>query len=189
MRYDVSFNYEWIMHTIEDLITIFNECFEKSHNTILVRGDDEPIYLPSSDEHPSHRVIFAHGFFASALHESSHWLIAGEQRRKLIDFGYWYVPDGRSGDEQKLFEKVEIKPQALEWILSKACGFPFRISLDNLNGGPEDTENFKMNIYNQVKLYLEKGLPERAKTLKNALCSFYKTSHDMKLEDFDINTL
>ncbi|PPS58814.1 hypothetical protein CRX72_23640 [Pantoea sp. BRM17] len=61
----------------------------------LIKGDDEPIYLPADAESPWHRVVFAHGFYASALHEISHWCIAGDARRQQVDFGYWYCPDGR----------------------------------------------------------------------------------------------
>lgn len=60
--------------------------------------------------------------------------IAGEQRRLLPDLGYWYAPDGRTAEQQALFEQVEIKPQAIEWLFSKAFGRKFRVSLDNLTG-------------------------------------------------------
>ena len=78
--------------------------------------------------------MFAHGFYASGLHEISHWCIAGEARRQLVDFGYWYCPDGRDAQTQSEFEAVEIKPQALEWMFCVAAGFPFNVSCDNLNG-------------------------------------------------------
>lgn len=45
----------------------------------------------------------------------------GEKRRQLVDFGYWYAPDGRSAEQQELFQAVEVKPQAMEWILSPAA--------------------------------------------------------------------
>lgn len=60
----------------------------------------------------------------------------GKERRKLEDFGYWYEPDGRSEERQRDFEKVEVKPQALEWILATAAGFRYFASADNLNGNP-----------------------------------------------------
>lgn len=177
------------MHQYQDLIAIFNHCFLKGYNTLLVKGEDEPLYLPSDDQEPHHRIFFAHGFFASALHECSHWLIAGEARRKLVDFGYWYAPDGRSSEEQKLFQVVEVKPQALEWILSMASGFPFRLSIDNLNGDPCDSKAFANAVHLQVKKYLEEGLSERAEMLKKALCAFYKVDPDFRIEHFDLNSL
>ncbi len=68
-------------HDYQDLIRIFNQCFEADYNTRLVRGDDEPIYLPADAERTYHAIYFAHGFYSSGLHEIAHWLIAGPQRR------------------------------------------------------------------------------------------------------------
>ncbi len=56
-------------HSYQDLIAIFNATFFEHYNTKLELGGDEPIYLPADDQIPHHRIIFAHGFFASALHE------------------------------------------------------------------------------------------------------------------------
>lgn len=172
------------MHHYQDLITLFNSCFFERYNTLLVKGDDEPLYLPADEKRLHNELFFAHGFFASALHESSHWLIAGKERRKLVDFGYWYVPDGRNEAEQSLFQSVEVKPQALEWILAKAANFRFRVSVDNLNGQESDVTPFKQAVYNQVKTYCEQGLPERAETFRQALCRFYQTDPKLRFEDF-----
>ncbi len=177
------------MHDYQDLIAIFNDCFLGKYNTRLVKGGDEPIYTPANDKQAHHELIFAHGFFASALHECAHWLIAGDERRKLVDFGYWYVPDGRTAEQQEIFQRVEIKPQALEWILSKAAGSKFRISIDNLNGSEADTEQFKLNVYEQVKYFCEEGLNERASTLRTALCHFYTTRHELTIDDFQLSSL
>ncbi|WP_367606621.1 elongation factor P hydroxylase [Legionella sp. W05-934-2] len=173
-----------IDHQYQDLINIFHACFFKSHNTKLVRGGSEPIYLPADNQRPYHAIYFAHGYFSSALHEVSHWLIAGDKRRQLEDFGYWYVPDGRSESEQTLFEQVEAKPQALEWILSRACGYRFQISVDNLNGAPVDLAMFKKAILLQVKAYCMKGLPERARIFHEALALFYGRPLSFRIEDF-----
>lgn len=177
------------MHKYQDLITIFNDCFSKEYNTLLVKGTDEPLYLPASETQSYNALFFAHGFFASALHECSHWLIAGEKRRALVDFGYWYVPDGRSSSEQSLFQSVEIKPQALEWILSKACGYRFQTSIDNLNGSESDTYAFRLAVYNQVRSYCENGLSSRAETFRLALARFYKTPLVLTVEDFSLEEL
>lgn len=177
------------MHHYQDLIALFNQCFLEKYNTVLVKGTDEPLYLPADENRPHHTIFFAHGYFASALHECSHWLIAGENRRKLADFGYWYEPDGRTAEQQKLFESVEVKPQAMEWILSRAADHTFRLSIDNLNGVESDTSAFKNAVYNQVKTYFEKGLPKRAELFRNSLCSFYNTPLPLKIEDFDFESL
>lgn len=177
------------MQQYQDLITIFNDCFFETYNTRLVKGLDEPIYLPADQERAHNELFFAHGYFASALHESAHWLVAGPERRKQVDFGYWYEPDGRSIQQQKLFQSVEIKPQAIEWILSMATGYHFRVSIDNLNGCQTDTDSFKQAIYQQVKTYCQQGLPKRAETYRKALCHFYGTSPELKIENFDIQTI
>lgn len=158
-----------------ELVAIFNRLFQHSENTVLLRGDSEPVYLPADRDNRYHRVIFAHGFFASALHEIAHWCIAGPARRQRVDYGYWYAPDGRDVDQQRAFEQVEVRPQALEWILSKACSKPFRISIDNLNGVQTDSTLFKHRVYRQVLAYCSNGLPDRAQLLVAALQEFYRS--------------
>lgn len=177
------------VHLYETLITIFNECFLEKFNTRLVKGENEPLYRPANDKQLHHELIFAHGFYASALHECSHWLIAGDTRRQLVDFGYWYEPDGRTAQQQALFLQAEIKPQALEWILSIASGFRFRISIDNLNGSDYDTEQFKLAVYQQVKHLCEVGLSDRAAIFRHALCDYYQTSRILKIDDFDQSSI
>ena len=172
------------VHRYQDLITIFNNCFAEQYNTKLVKGGDEPLYLPADENRPYNALFFAHGFFSSALHECSHWLIAGAERRCQVDFGYWYAPDGRTAAQQQLFQQVEVKPQAMEWILSTAAKHPFRVSIDNLNGEESDTENFKQAIYQQVAAYCDQGLSVRAELLRNALCRFYGTDCDLKIVAF-----
>ena len=161
------------MHHYEDLITLFNHCFESTHNTQLICGDDEPIYLPADETHPYNRIVFAHGFFSSALHECAHWFIAGAARRTQVDYGYWYEPDGRTVEQQAAFQQVEVKPQAMEWVLSTAAGFPFQYSIDNLDGEETDPESFKQAVQKQVRTYTQQGLPERAAQFHKALCDFY----------------
>ena len=177
------------VHQYQDLIKIFNDCFFERYNTLLVKGADEPIYLPADENRPHNELYFAHGFFASALHESSHWLIAGESRRKLVDFGYWYAPDGRSAEQQELFQSVEVKPQAIEWILSVAAGYRFRVSVDNLNGSESKTDEFKNAVHRQVKTYCEQGLSTRAESFRQGLSRFYGTPFHLNSEDFDMKSL
>ncbi|WP_242521592.1 elongation factor P hydroxylase [Motiliproteus sp. SC1-56] len=160
-------------HHWQDLRDIFDRLFYSSHNTRLVCGSEEPVYLPADAECAHHRVIFARGYFASALHEISHWCIAGPQRRKCEDYGYWYRPDGRSPQEQTQFEQVEARPQGLEWIFARACGFPFRVSVDNLNGSAGDSGPFKERVLAEARRLLEAGLAPRAQCLTVALADFY----------------
>lgn len=155
------------------LIELFNHTF-KAFNTELVRGEEEPLYLPASESKPA-QVIFAHGYYASALHEIAHWCQAGKARRELEDYGYWYCPDGRDAAQQAEFEKVEIKPQAIEWGLTLAAGRKFHVSTDNLNGAEPDRVGFQAKVHEQVLRYLEEGFPPRAETLIQALQQHYGT--------------
>ncbi|VTU07696.1 elongation factor P hydroxylase [Actinobacillus porcinus] len=183
-------------HTLEDIISIFNACFADEFNTRLIKGGDEPIYIPANHKSEGYEVLpynaiyFARGFYSSALHEIAHWLVAGEERRKLEDFGYWYEPDGRSAERQRDFEKVEVKPQAIEWVLATAAGFRYFASADNLNGQPGDSTPFKQAVYAQVKEYAERGyLPKRAEKLRKALAEFYGTENTINLAQFDITKI
>lgn len=169
-----------MQHSINDLIILFNRSFEHSENTILVAGDNEPIYLPADENAKQHRIIFAHGFFASALHECAHWCIAGMQRRLQVDYGYWYCPDGRDASQQMEFAKVEAKPQALEWILSQACGHAFVISLDNLSGESVDITPFRQAVLKQIKHFQSQGVNARTERLIQALASYYQRSADYR---------
>lgn len=172
-----SHNSEPMNHNPDDLIMLFNDLFREKHRTILVKGSDEPEYLPASEPDGLARVVFAHGFFASALHEIAHWCLAGAHRRTLHDYGYWYCPDGRTLEQQQAFESVEIKPQAIEWLFSLAAGSRFHISVDNLAGnGAANDQTFRANVLKQAKHYLEHGLPERAQAFFETLKDFYKTS-------------
>ena len=81
---------------IQDIIAIFDRVFSTRENTRLIKGNDEPWYIPANKDCNYHQVVFAHGFFSSALHELAHWCIAGKERRLKVDYGYWYEEDGRS---------------------------------------------------------------------------------------------
>ncbi|QUM88360.1 elongation factor P hydroxylase [Moritella sp. 36] len=177
-------------HHYQDLIRIFNHTFSSEFNTQLVKGDDEPIYMPMNtnfEQYVScdhHRIIFAHGFFSSGMHEISHWLVAGLARHQLVDFGYWYIADGRNAQQQAEFEKVEIVPQAIEWIICVAAGAKYRVSVDNVSDIVIDRLAFQHKIHKQVQIYLEKGLSTRTQALVSALKAFYKTK-PLTLADFD----
>ena len=173
-------------HAVDDLIQLFDDQFCVSHNTRLVWGDDEPVYLPADGDIPFHRIIFAHGYYASALHEIAHWCVAGPERRLRVDFGYWYAPDGRSREQQQQFEQLEIKPQALEWIFNVAAGHRFRVSTDNLSGeGAYDADVFKANVRQEVLRRLREGLPERAGQFTRALIERYSPGLVLTPELFD----
>ena len=169
---------------VDWLILHFNHWF--SHlNVTLVKGDFEPEYFPADENSPA-RIQFAHGFFNSALHEISHWTIAGEKRRLLPDLGYWYAPDGRTKEQQALFEQVEIKPQAIEWMFAQAFGRKFRVSLDNLTGDGGDGSSFKDNVYAQVQRYFsgEAKLPRDAALFIDCICSCTRAGKILQADEF-----
>jgi hypothetical protein len=172
------------VHNFHDLITLFDQQFYQSHHTRLIKGGDEPLYSPASDECDFHQIIFAHGYYASALHEISHWCIAGKARRLIEDFGYWYQPDGRDEQQQKAFEQVEIKPQAIEWAFCVAAQKNFNVSADNLNGFEADSVSFKKAVYQQVLSYLEQGFPKEAQQFITCLAEFYQTTFPLNKEQF-----
>ena len=144
------------------LMDVFNTAFAH-HHTILARNADigkvdnahEPEYFPAADGRPA-RIVFAHGYFASALHEISHWCIAGKARRLLNDFGYWYAHDGRNQSQQRAFEQVEIQPQALECLFTLACRRNFRVSQDNLNADFDTQDStFAQDVAARAHAYLK----------------------------------
>jgi len=164
-------------HDVSELVTIFNSLFNGSESTELITGAKEPLYLPSSETGGLHQVISTLDYFSSALHEISHWCIAGESRRKLIDFGYWYEPDGRTASQQRDFERVEVKPQALEWLFAEACGRKFRLSVDNVNQSSVGaSEEFQVNVVEQAHYYIEQGLPRRGAMFLQALQQKYQVN-------------
>lgn len=174
------------MHQYQDLIKLFDQTFFAQFNTRLILGGDEPIYLPANDEYSYHRIIFARGFYASAMHEIAHWCVAGPKRRLQEDYGYWYEPDGRDAATQCEFEKVEVRPQAYEWILCQSAGFRFQVSCDNLHGEVEpDRLAFTKKVHQEVERILAKGLPTRVKMLSNALRQFYLVP-PLSKEDFKV---
>ncbi len=179
-----------VLPDVDELILLFNRLFKESENTILVKGDDEPIYLPADEKSPYNRVVFAHGYFTSALHEISHWCIAGKERRELVDFGYWYEPDGRTIEQQHSFEKVEIKPQALEWLFSIAAGIRFNISADNLSGDSSPTAGvFKQNVQKQSLAYLNENMPRNAQTFIKELRALYTDNQPLLEKSFLLSSI
>ena len=161
-------------HQAKDLIFIFNQLFESSYQTRLVGGADEPLYQPATGGGSYHEIHFRLDYFSSALHEVAHWCVAGEKRRQLVDFGYWYHPDGRSQEQQQLFEQVEAKPQAIEWIFSKAAGIYFQPSIDNLDNQVAVSPQFFGNIVTEAKALVSKELPDRIQQFAVSLRGFYQ---------------
>lgn len=151
---------------------LFDKTFT-DFNTRLIGGCDEPLYRPAEAGQRYHHLYYREDFFASALHETSHWCIAGEERRTQLDFGYWYAPEGRDSKQQRQFENAETKPQALEWLFSIACGYRFVLSADNFTA--PDTSAFPHNVLAQAQRWQAQGLPQRAERFLFALADEFQT--------------
>lgn len=160
---------------LADITALFDGIFAEHYQTRLIRGGDEPLYLPADSKIPYHQVIFARGYYASALHEISHWCIAGEKRRQLEDYGYWYSPDGRNAEQQAAFENAEIAPQALEYLFTRVCGRLFHVSVDNLGGDTKvDRDAFEKKVMARAARYEREGLPVRADAFRHTLNIYYQ---------------
>lgn len=184
-----SGNSEYFDPRTRQLIDIFDRLFVGSCNTRLIAMGDEPVYYPADDVFAYHRLIFRHDYFSSALHEISHWCIAGPQRREQVDFGYWYQPDGRTEAQQQAFEQVEVKPQALEWMLSNAAGHRFRISADNLSGGIGASEAFVEAVAQQARHWCDMPMPTRAAQLAEALAESFGGTNYCQPHQYDVARL
>ena len=175
------------------IIQLFDDLFLNTENTILLGGADEPLFIPSITASAPHQLIFRENFVSSALHEIAHWCIAGKKRRLQPDFGYWYQPDGRDIDQQAQFEAVEIKPQALEWIFSNACGQKFTPSADNLNASEKcvaDGSAFKQALVKQARQWcISQQLPARAKLFIDGLTKEFETANPYNLEYYQLSYL
>ncbi len=108
----------------------FNARFGRRAGTMLLGGAPEPLYLPGDGRRPA-LIRYTRDHAASALHEIAHWCLAGDRRRRLVDYGFWYRPPPRSAAEQARFYAAEVPVQALEMALAAACGVPFHFSADN----------------------------------------------------------
>ncbi|CAA0089552.1 Elongation factor P hydroxylase [Zhongshania aliphaticivorans] len=98
-------------------------------------GADEPYYRAPKDG-VNATIFFKENYPRSLLHEISHFCLAGDRRRGVDDFGFWYSPCGRSEEEQQKFEAVEARPQGLEKLFCEIVGLKFSPSLDDFSGKP-----------------------------------------------------
>jgi elongation factor P hydroxylase len=142
---------------------------------MIVGGFSEPFYQAAKIDQPA-QIQFSYDYIRSALHELAHWCVAGVERRKLDDFGYWYAADGRNQQQQDEFFKLEIKPQAIEWAFSIVCGVEFEASVDNLNNQIQGVEDFKQNLIKQLQGYLDNGFSKRVSDILMLLAQQEKIS-------------
>ena len=181
------------------IVGMFQQLFHPGFNTQLLGGAEEPIYIPAglklnepgyAGSEQYHRLYFRHDYLSSALHESAHWCIAGIQRREQLDFGYWYSPDGRTAAQQQLFEQAEVKPQALEWMFSVACGQRFRVSADNLASDQGASDQFTQAVVEQAQSWCAGNeLPERGRLFIQALASQFDCAEPLSQDHYHLAAL
>jgi len=151
----------WIEH--------LNDRVLHRYGTRLIGGFPEPYYKAARPGALA-EVQYTRDYERSALHELGHWCIAGKQRRLMNDYGYWYVPDGRSDEQQRLFYKMEVKPQAVEKRFCSALALSFEVSADNLGDYSQpDRDAFSHHVDEQYQRYQTEGFPPRATEIYNCL--------------------
>ena len=157
----------------------FYDVFFSTYQTVLKGGFDEPFYL-ACDESGVSQIQYRYDYASSALHEVSHWCVAGKERRQQDDFGYWYAEDGRTLAQQKEFEKFEVQPQAYECLFHWSCGMKFDVSVDNLALPDYDPSPFRDAVLNRVNELIENGLPDRVSLFAQALFArHYQSSESL----------
>ena len=170
------------MNPLATIEKAFAQSLGVQHPVRLIGGFEEPLYLPATDSRAA-EIRFRHDYPSSALHEVAHWCLAGARRRALEDYGYWYEAD-RGSKAQHAFESVEARPQALEWVFSRAVGCVFRVSADNLSIGIG--EHFREMIRAEACLFTTKMPPDGLR-FANALAKltghqdFLSTDHYLEL--------
>jgi hypothetical protein len=161
---------DWVGHLNKEVLLI--------HGTRLVGGFSEPFYKAPAGKSLA-EVQFTRDYERSALHELAHWCIAGEARRRMDDYGYWYIPDGRTDRQQARFFAVEVKPQALEKHFCHALDILFGVSVDNLgNTAVDGIDAFKTGVDRQYAAYASTGLPERASVIYDCLHHWKYSQHN-----------
>lgn len=159
---------------LDALVQSLNRQFLKPYHTVICGGYPEPFYKAAQGNTVA-EIQFTKNFVRSALHELGHWLVAGPERRTQDDFGYWYAPDGRSQAQQNTFFQLEIKPQAIEWALSKALVVDFEVSVDNLTTAVIGGQQFERDVAQQLAVYEKNGFPKRTQDLLRFLSTWHQS--------------
>jgi elongation factor P hydroxylase len=87
---------------------------------------------------------------------------------------------------------MEVKPQALEWIFSNACGQKFTPSADNLNASDDiaDDTGFKKALVKQARQWCQsQQLPSRGKIFIDALSKEFNTADPYNLTYYQLSCL
>ncbi|WP_241624301.1 elongation factor P hydroxylase [Rosenbergiella epipactidis] len=141
---------------------------------LTIKGEAEEPYYEAPRENINAVLYFRDNYPRSLLHEISHYCLAGDRRRALDDFGYWYTPSGRSAEDQQRFEVVEARPQGLEKVLCEIVGIKFSPSLDDFSGRPP-SESFLKCLELAYQEMLVNPPPTAKKVLSGLKC-YWKTN-------------
>lgn len=149
----------------------FNDELGRRFRTRLSGGHAEPLYLPPAGTCWG-ALHYRRDHSASALHEVAHWCVAGAGRRRLVDFGYEYVPAPRTLSQQVEFLRGEEQVQALECWFAEAAGVDFCCSFDDV----EDhfvalRSSFQAAVYRALQQLRANGAPPRAEQFRRSLTS------------------
>jgi len=142
----------------------FNVHEGRTHNVRLIGGAVEPLYLPAGPATPA-IIRYTQDYPRSALHELAHWCLAGRERRRQIDYGYWYLPPPRSRVQQAQFMAAEVRVQALECLFARACDLTFRVSVDDFDITTAEEVAFAETVAEKARCLAASGLPRRAALL------------------------
>ncbi|MDA1075873.1 MAG: elongation factor P hydroxylase [Proteobacteria bacterium] len=144
---------------------LFNRTFGLTHGVVIYGGAPEPLYLPASKKGRA-IIRYSHDYASSALHEISHWCLAGRARRARPDYGYRYAPPPRGAAGQSAFFSSEVDVQAIEYLLSQAAGVHFTVSADDPSICVGD---FRSQIEHRAAARRCAGLPPRAQQFHDVL--------------------
>jgi len=161
--------------TDKEIAGCFNAYLGRINRVRLIGGAAEPVYLPGLEQGYA-TIRYTRDYPRSALHELAHWCIAGSQRRDREDYGYWYQPPPRTISQQLAFVDAEIEVQAVECLLAKTCGLPFRVSLDDVDADPEMSAQFEAAVSVRADEIRQGGLPKRAELLVIALGEYVQST-------------
>jgi len=159
------------MNLLSRLEACFNEGVGELYATRLQGGAPEPYYEAFNKAMGCSVIWYRDDYVRSALHELAHWSVAGQERRKQDDYGYWYAPDGRTESQQEAFFKVERLPQAVERWFCESLGVPFAVSLDNLDGSvcQSAVAAFELAVKRRYQSLLDGGVSERMQLVSQAI--------------------
>ncbi|WP_036547694.1 elongation factor P hydroxylase [Nitrincola lacisaponensis] len=141
---------------------------------LTIQGDAEEPFYQAPTANTRAILYFRSNYPRSLLHEISHYCLAGDRRRGLDDFGYWYAPCGRTAEQQQRFEVVEARPQGLEKAMCEIVGLKFSPSLDDFSGRPP-SESFLQELeiaYQEMRV----NPPPTANNVLSGLTSYWKSN-------------